>query len=131
MLFRSFAVLPAMLTVFGPVFCQAPAARDTRKDAPSFPVAMKQTRPQQKKVPPKDGVPAVDQYPFGRLIGELEGTDPSRPAPAVIASDGPQSEVPKDWPMLKDVPLSPTARQALRASQPWTTEKQTPAPGKE
>jgi type IV secretion system protein VirB9 len=131
MLFRNFAVLPAMMIVVATVFGQVPAAPGAGKDARSSPVEVKRTRPQQKNVPPKDGVPAVDQYPFGRLIGELEGTDPSRPAPSTIAGDGPQSEVPKDWPMPKDVPLSPTAREALSASQPWMTEKQTPAPGKE
>lgn len=91
-----------------------------------------------KRVPPatrpptKEGVPTPEQYPFTKLIGVLE----DQPSPKIVASgqgvlEPPPSEVPKDWSALKDVPLSETAKEALNASQPWMTEKQAPAPGKD
>jgi type IV secretion system protein VirB9 len=66
------------------------------------------------------------------LIGVLE----DQPSPKIVASaqgvlEPPPSEVPKDWSVLKDVPLPETAKEALNASQPWMTEKQAPAPGKD
>jgi type IV secretion system protein VirB9 len=91
-----------------------------------------------KRVPPatrqstKRGVPTPEQYPFTKLIGVLE----DQPSPKIVASaqgvlEPPPSEVPKDWSVLKDVPLPETAKEALNASQPWMTEKQAPAPGKD
>src|SRR5262249_5817112 len=103
------------------------------KGAPAAPVEVKRVRPQiSGKTVPKEAVPNVDQYPFARLIGELEGRgSPQSGRPEASADAAPASEAPKDWPMQRDVPLSPTAREALNVSQPWMTEKQVPAPGKE
>lgn len=91
-----------------------------------------------KRVPPatkqqaKDGVPAPEQYPFTKLIGVLEDqSSPKIVASAQGALEPAPSEVPKDWSVVKDVPLPETAKEALNASQPWMTEKQAPAPGKD
>jgi len=76
-------------------------------------------------------VPAVDHYPLGQLIDELEGGNQQRPPGPVPMDGAPAAEVPKNWQMLKDVPLSQTAREALNVSQEWMTEKHAPAPGKD
>jgi type IV secretion system protein VirB9 len=129
-----FTVAAATIQILAaPVFCQVSTPEGAGKSTPTPPVEVKRVRPPTSgRAIPKEAVPGVDQYPFGRLIGELEGTGSQQSAgPDGRAAAAPASEVPKDWPMPQDVPLSPTAREALNVSQPWMTEKQVPAPGKE
>ncbi|MCZ2076323.1 MAG: P-type conjugative transfer protein TrbG [Bryobacterales bacterium] len=129
--FRFTVAAAATLMFAAPVFCQISAPAGAGKNTATTPVEMKRVRPQRsEKAVPREAVPTVDHYPFGRLIGELEGMGPPQSA-GPRADAAPGSEVPKDWPMPKDVPLSPTAREALNVSQPWMTEKQVPAPGKD
>ncbi|MGH9627494.1 MAG: TrbG/VirB9 family P-type conjugative transfer protein [Bryobacteraceae bacterium] len=133
MAFHFFVGAGATLMLAAPVFGQASAPAGAEKTTPASPVEVKRVRPNASgKAVPREGVPTLDKYPFGRLIGELEETgSPQSAGPEAKADGSPPSEVPKDWLMPKDVPLSPTAREALSVSQPWMTEKQVPAPGKE
>ena len=127
-----FIVATVKLMLAAPVFCQVSTPEGVGRSTPTPPLEVKRVRPPASgKAVPNEGVPSVDQYPFGRLIGELEGKGSPQPGrPEGSGGAAPASEVPKDWPMQKDVPLSPTAREALNVSQPWMTEKQAPAPGK-
>jgi type IV secretion system protein VirB9 len=132
MLFRFFtpAIGTCLLTA---CLCgQSSAPAGAGKSNSAAPVVVKRPPLQTPgKSAPKDTVPAVNQYPFGRLIDELESDGPRRPAVPVATDGAPASEVPKDWQMLKDVPLSQTAREALNVSQAWIAEKHAPTPGKE
>lgn len=131
--FRFTVAAATMLMLAAPVFCQLSVPADAGKSTPKPPVEVKRVRPQSSgKAIPREAVPGVEQYPFGHLIGELEQTDsPESTRPDGKAAAAPASEAPKDWPMPRDVPLSPTAREALTVSQPWMTEKQAPTPGKD
>lgn len=96
------------------------------------PVAVKRVRAQNSgTTAPNEAVPAVDQYPFNQLITQLENGDPPRPDNQDVREIPQLSEVPKDWPPPKDVPLSQTELDALSVSESWMTEKQTPTPGKD
>ena len=65
------------LTLSASLFGQtAPANGGKPVSAP--PVEVKRTRPQSDSVP-KEGIPTPAQYPFGRLISELEGTSSQPP----------------------------------------------------
>ena len=64
-------VATASLMLAAPVFCQVSAPAGAGKTPP---LEVKRVRPPTSgKAFPREGVPSVDQYPFGRLIGELEG----------------------------------------------------------
>jgi type IV secretion system protein TrbG len=132
MSFRCFIAVTDTFMVAASLFGQSSTSAGAGKTAPSPPVEVKRVQPQNsRKAVSKDGVPPVDQYPFERLIGDLEEASPPRSAGPDAKDGTPPSEVPKDWPMPKDVPLSQTAREALSVSQSWMTEKQAPTPGKE
>lgn len=73
-------------------------------------------------------VPNLDRYPFTKLIGVLE-SDPS--GKVGVPPSPPAADAPKDLGPARDVPLSETAKEALKAGQAWMTEKQLPAPGKD
>ena len=80
---------------------------------------------------PKDIQPLWQQYDFGGQIRALEAPDnlplvakPEGTKPG--ASNGP---VPKDFRPKSDVPLTPTAHEAVRVSDGWLAEKNAPSPG--
>jgi len=79
--------------------------------------------------------PLLQQYDFGAQVKELQNLDGSAgstvqpqflsPTPAPPAQ-GPA--VPKDF-HPKDVPLNPSEREAVKASERWRAEATSPAPG--
>src|SRR5262249_41590410 len=84
----------------------------------------------------QEGVPDPVKYPFDRLINTLDSGDPGVSPPptravSALAPGSPASEVPKDFKPGKDVPLPPTAKEALSVGQAWMTENHAPAPGKD
>lgn len=98
----------------------------------SPPVEVKRVRAQNSGTPvPNEAVPTVDQYPFNQLITQLENGDPPRPGNPDVRDSPQLSEVPKDWPTPKDVPLSQTELDALSVTESWMTEKQAPTAGKD
>jgi type IV secretion system protein TrbG len=132
MLFRYFNTVITAFVLATCSFGQSSAPAGVGKTAPTPPVEAKRAPTQTPGKPvPKDAVPAVNRYPLGRLIDELEGSGQPRPAGPAPMDGAPAAEVPKDWQLPKDVPLSQTAREALNVSQEWMTEKHAPAPGKD
>ncbi len=107
-------------------FAQTPAP------TPNFPSAPIQV----KRVPP----PILQKYDFGNQLRLLE--DPTimdSPAPAAppvpsattAPSSASASKVPKGYQPRTDVPLNPTALEAVRASENWRAQQNEPASGKD
>src|SRR5437879_12404851 len=127
MSFRCFVAETVTLVMAASLFGQSSAPSGAAKTGPASAVEAKRVRPQNSvKAVPKEAVPTVDQYPFGQLIGELEGAGLPRTAtrPEAKSDGAAPSAVPSDWQMPKEVPLSQTAREALHVGQAWMTEKQ-------
>jgi type IV secretion system protein VirB9 len=89
-----------------------------------------------------DAVPTLQQYPFAQAIGVLEnepssGNSSSSPLPKSApkstrgASGVRSKEVPKDFVVKGDVPLTPTATDAVAVSKQWQNAHATPAPGQD
>lgn len=130
---RLFVILPELILTAS-LFGQASITPEAGKDSPPQAVEVKRLPPPSSiKSLPKEAVPGIGQYPFGNLISALEETAPAVKVPSAPQPHvhGVQSEIPDEWRMSKDVPLSQTARDALNVSQAWMTEKHVPAPGKD
>jgi len=87
-------------------------------------LAIAQTKP---KGQPSGSI--LDKYDFGEQVRVLEGAQPATPAPppakrAVVAR---AAEKPVE--VKADVPLTPTAEEAVRVSAQWMTSKNPPAAG--
>jgi type IV secretion system protein VirB9 len=86
-----------------------------------------------KRVPPapENLPPLLQQYDFGGQLRTLE--DPSNLskdlALQAAPSDGVSGAVPKDYHPKSDIPLTPTALEAVRVSESWQGEKNAPSPG--
>ncbi len=86
-------------------------------------------RPSGVKIPP-----LLQQYDFGAQVDELKSRDPVSavlPEFAAQPKGGGESPeiVPKSFHLNPDVPLSPTALEAVRVSEHWRGEKNSPAAG--
>ncbi|HEX4227733.1 MAG TPA: hypothetical protein VHZ07_03620 [Bryobacteraceae bacterium] len=101
---------------------QAPPPAIELKRAPS--------NPQPNSIPP-----LLRQYDFGAQIQALEQPETLVPPPGVppqFASGpaaSPIATVPKDYHLKTDVPLTPTAAEAVQVSQRWRAEKNPAIPG--
>ena len=87
-------------------------------------LAVAQTKP---KGQPSGSI--LDKYDFGEQVRVLEGAQPATPTPppakrAVVAR---AAEKPVE--VKADVPLTPTAEEAVRVSAQWMTSKNPPAAG--
>lgn len=95
------------------------------------------------RVPSAGGVhakptpPVLQQYDFGSQVRALEQTNglplPSEATPRVVSGSnnevvGP-SHIPKDYKPTADVPLTTTAVEAVRVSEQWRGEKNSPSQG--
>jgi len=110
-----FAVALCSMQVFG----QTPAP------APAKPVQAKRT-PAGKTAPPS----SVQNYDFGAQLQALQDTNAPLPGEPVISANGDVGgQVPKDFRPRTDVPLSPTAAEAVRVSETWRGGQNTPAAG--
>jgi type IV secretion system protein TrbG len=87
-------------------------------------LAMAQTKP---KGQPSGSI--LDKYDFGEQVRVLEGAQPATPAspPAKRAAVARAAEKPVE--VKADVPLTPTAEEAVRVSAQWMTSKNPPAAG--
>ena len=81
--------------------------------------------------PPKDVPPLLQQYDFGGQLRTLENPDtvPRTVAPELATPTVPNGSVPKDFHPRTDVPLTPTALEAVRVSERWQGEKDAPSLG--
>ena len=108
---------------------QPPAAAPSK--AP--PIVVKRVPPS--GVLPAEAVPSPEKYPFDQLINELQSDDavPHSKLPAThpMSPPNPAVDVPRDFKLLKDVPLPDSAKEALAVGHAWLAEKQAPAPGKD
>jgi type IV secretion system protein VirB9 len=87
-----------------------------------------------RQAPAKASATAVlDQYDFGAQVHALNNGEASTIAPPVEGSTGSSAAdaaaVPKDYKPKSDVPLSETARAAVRVSEGWRTQSNPPAAG--
>ena len=70
----------------------------------------------------------VERYDFGSQVRALQGVVPVHPAVPETSMDV-SGIVPKDFVSSKDVPLTPTALEAVRVSERWLGETNAPAAG--
>ena len=105
-----------------------PAQSQTRTQSP---VGVKRVPPAaQGQTPPKSVPPLLQQYDFGGQLRALEGSGlPSDVKPELLVPAGPIGGAPKDFRPKSDVPLTPTALEAVRVSERWQGEKNAPLPG--
>jgi P-type conjugative transfer protein TrbG len=75
--------------------------------------------------------PAIQNYDFAGQLRTLEGGDDGASIAAAAASvgSGDFKEVPKDFQLRTDTPLTPTAQEAVRVSEKWRGETLAPAAG--
>ena len=80
---------------------------------------------------PKDIPPLLQQYDFGDQFRTLNdsGSLPSDVKPEFVIPGATSGVVPKDFRPKADVPLTPTALEAVRVSERWQAEKNAPSPG--
>src|SRR5271165_397776 len=82
------------------------------------------------QTPPKNVPPLLQQYDFGGQLRALDGSVlPSDVKPELLAPGVPNGGAPKDFRPKSDVPLTPTALEAVRVSERWQGEKNAPLPG--
>ena len=100
------------------------------------PVISAQPPVETKRVPSPEGVPPLlQQYNFGAQVRTLQDPTilPVNPRdevkPQLATSVAPNPPVPKDYHPKSDVPLTPTALEAVRVSESWQGEKNAPSPG--
>lgn len=96
---------------------------------PQSPVTAKRQPPPAKPVPP-----LVQKYDFGAQLQALQGLDSMTPSgngssAASVTGDEEPGKAPKDFRPRTDVPLNPTALEAVRVSETWRGEQNTPAAG--
>ncbi len=93
-----------------------------------------------KSQPPPSTSPLLQQYDFGAQINALNTDDAvgepgsvkpqfAMPAKPVPSGSGAIESIPKDFRLTSDVPLNSTALEALRVSERWRGEKNSPAAG--
>jgi P-type conjugative transfer protein TrbG len=75
--------------------------------------------------------PLLQQYDFGGQLRTLEdpGSLPSNVKPQFATPSISGGQVPKDYHPKSDIPLTPTALEAVRVSESWQGEKNPPSPG--
>lgn len=112
------------------LFAQAPA---TALESP--PVQVKRVPAAQAPSQKRDQVdPLVQKYDFGgqlRLLQDPTGMDPARSLGPAPPGGNPEvdGKVPKEFQPRTDVPLNPTALEAVRMSERWRGGQNTPAAG--
>jgi type IV secretion system protein VirB9 len=82
--------------------------------------------------PPAKGVPPLlQQYDFGGQLRTLEDPNAlsSTVAPDLTTHTSPNGGVPKDFRLKTDIPLTETALEAVRVSEHWQAEKNSPSQG--
>jgi type IV secretion system protein VirB9 len=95
-----------------------------------------------KRKPAKDSRPAsappasvLDRYDFGAQLRALDGPGavPSEAVggqiPIALSQSGNSQQVPKDFKPKSDIPLTPSAKDAVRVSEKWMAEPNAPAAG--
>jgi P-type conjugative transfer protein TrbG len=101
-------------------------------NSPNPPVAVQQTTTTPAKQQPNKVPPVLQQYDFNVQLRALQGADsPSAPGEvkAVFARTDFTGLKPLDVPPLSEVPLTPTALEAVRMSETWRGSQNTPAAG--
>ena len=107
-------------------FCVIAVAQN--QTAPAQPVPLKRTPAPAAK---PSNQPAIQNYDFAGQLRTLQEGDASG-APvgtAVVGATPDLKEVPKDFHLRTDIPLTPTAQEAVRVSEKWRGEKLAPAAG--
>jgi type IV secretion system protein VirB9 len=100
-------------------------AQDAAKPAP--PVHAKRTPRSSQPLPP-DAQDALQEYRFADSVQAMQATD--APGATSAQSAAPLGTgVPKGFKPKTDVPLDPTAKQAVQMSEAWRGERNEPAPG--
>ena len=98
-----------------------------RSTGPKAPVTVKRTPP-----PAQSVAPVLEQYDFNAQLQALQGgeTKPATGAvgPVIAGTDVKTSKLP-DLEPRSDVPLTPTALEAVRMSEAWRGGQNTPAAG--
>ncbi len=121
-------VAPMSLT-----FAQAPA---TPPGLPSAPIQLKRV-PAVPSLPPPS---LLQKYDFGdqlRILEDPTAMDPQGPSAPSASNATPgqtasaTNNVPKDYRPRTDVPLTPTALEAVRVSEMWRTQQIQPASGRD
>lgn len=124
-----------LLAIFGSISAALAQSPSTPPNLPDTPIQIK-------RVPAVPSLPQpslLQKYDFGgqlRLLEDPTAMDPQKPvtpSPSNVAT-GPTttaSKVPKDYQPRTDVPLSPTAIEAVRVSETWRAEQNQPATGKD
>ncbi len=81
--------------------------------------------------PPKSIPPLLQQYDFGGQLRTLDdsGGLPNDVKPEFATPGAPSGAVPKDFRPEADVPLTATALEAVRVSEHWQGEKNSPSQG--
>src|SRR5689334_25273777 len=107
-------------------FCLIAAGQN--QTAPAHPVQLKRTP----AVPAKpSSQPTVQNYDFAGQLRTLQDGDTSGAilgdTAAGVVTD--LKEVPKDFHVRTDIPLTPTTQEAVRVSAKWRGEKLGPAAG--
>ena len=106
-------------------FCFIAAAQNPT--APAQSVQLKRTPPAAKPATQ----PAVQNYDFAGQLRTLQNGDTSGATvgEANVGAAPDLKEVPKDFHVRTDIPLTPTAQEAVRVSEKWRGEKLAPAAG--
>jgi type IV secretion system protein TrbG len=110
---QSKQIIVALTLSFLPILCAQP------------PTGVNQT------APPKNVPPILQQYDFGGQLRTLEDPNvlPNTVTPELAAPAVPTGAAPKDFRPKTDVPLTPTALEAVRVSERWQGEKNAPSLG--
>ncbi len=87
-------------------------------------LAMAQTKPKG-----QSSGSVLDKYDFGEQVRVLEGAQPATPGPAPAKRVPIARAAEKPVEVKADVPLTPTAEEAVRVSAQWMTSKNPPAAG--
>ncbi|HEX4136090.1 MAG TPA: P-type conjugative transfer protein TrbG [Bryobacteraceae bacterium] len=95
------------------------------------PIGVKRVPPAAQGQTPTTIPPLLQQYNFGGQLRTLEdsGSLPADVKPEFATPAVPSGPVPKDFRPKADVPLTPTALEAVRVSERWQGEKNAPSPG--
>jgi len=106
-------------------------AQNSETPAGQQPISVKRQAPAAAKKGDAAAVPtALQTYDFGAQLQALQNVDGSPGAPpGAGATPGADGKVPKDFRPKTDVPLSPTAVEAVRMSETWRGSEVTPAAG--
>jgi type IV secretion system protein TrbG len=110
---QSKQIIVALTLSFLPILCAQPPAGANRTP------------------PPKNTPPILQQYDFGGQLRTLEDPNilPNTVTPELAAPAAPNGAAPKDFRPKTDVPLTPTALEAVRVSEHWQGEKNAPSLG--